>query len=620
MRLWPRTIRWKMLLGLVLLEALSIGLFALVLVQLQLRDVREHAEERLLSQATSVASQAQEAMVEDRGTMLALAVRMMGKAPSVQQAKVSDAAGKMLYVSPGLVSESPLTTEEIAQIPHIEDGRSHVFMFGKRRLEGVHGIYVQKQLRGFAWVESDPAWDNQQLLTVVRGTLIFGIVWIAASTLLVGFMSRSIAKPLAVLHAGTSALMNSPDSTAGFPLPMTGDDEFGELIEAFNRMVASLEEQRLGLNDTLSLLESILANAPVGLAFFDSRCRCVRANQVFADLCGVPLSRPLGKSLGEILPEADGARLEEAVQRVFATEVSERDLEICGVEEKRHWPWTWLVNTYPIRTTANQVRWVGVIVQDISERKRSEETLRKTEKLAATGRLAASIAHEVNNPLEAITNLLYLLRNFCKLDDTALRYVAMAEHESKRIAEIAQQTLRFYRQSTLPQRANMAELIDSVLDLYHGRINALNVHVQREYDAGLDLFCFAGEVRQVFANFVGNALDAMMGGGGRLVVRSRRSCSWKDPEMLGVRFTVADTGSGMTADVRERVFEAFFTTKEETGTGLGLWVSQEIIQRHRGVVHLRSRAAENGARGGTVFQIFLPDDQKLAQTTRQALS
>ncbi len=262
---------------------------------------------------------------------------------------------------------------------------------------------------------------------------------------------------------------------------------------------------------------------------------------------------------------------------------------------------------------------MGVIVLDASDRKRSEEALRKTEKLAATGRLAASIAHEINNPLEAITNLLFLLRNFCQLEEPAPNYVAMAEHEARRISEITQQTLRFYRQSTLPTRAKLGELLDSVLSLYHGRLNALNILVERDYDAELDLFCFAGELRQVFANLVGNAVDATAAGG-RLVVRARRSRNWKDPAQTGVRFAVADTGTGMEPEVRLRAFEAFFTTKEVTGTGLGLWVSHEIIVKHRGLVHLRSRAGLAGQTTGTVFEIFIPDDPSLAAPQRQVAS
>jgi PAS domain S-box-containing protein len=376
-------------------------------------------------------------------------------------------------------------------------------------------------------------------------------------------------------------------------------------------MVASIGEQRSGLNDTLSLLDSMLANAPIGLAFFDRRCRFVRVNQVFADMTSVSLSRHLGRTLPELLPQPVAQELEDTVLKVFADDEPVRNLELAGQGGRAGRPWTWLASAYPVHTNPQQVRWVGVIVLDASDRKRSEEALRKTEKLAATGRLAASIAHEINNPLEAITNLLFLLRNYCQLEDPALNYVAMAEHEAKRISEITQQTLRFYRQSTLPTRANMGDLLDSVLSLYNGRLNTLNISVERDYDPEMDLFCFSGEVRQVFANLVGNAIDAS-NGGGRLLVRARRSHNWKDPSQVGVRFAVADTGTGMEPAVRERVFEAFFTTKEVTGTGLGLWVSHEIIVKHRGLVHLRSRPAQEGRSSGTVFEIFIPDDPKLA--------
>jgi PAS domain S-box-containing protein len=627
MRWWPRTIRWKLLLGLVLLEALSITMFALLLVQLQANDLRQHARQSLTSQVNSVASQAQEAMLENRSDWLAAAVRMTGKAPSVAQAKVTDPKGNVLAISPGIASKAVLDPAEKQQIALIRGTSPRVFTFGndhsglfspdKERWEAVQPIDFGTTRAGYAWVENDRLWERDQILILVRGTFIFGLLWIVASSLLVWFISQSIAKPLSILHAGTAALMKSPESYEGFPLPVHGDNEFTELIEAFNGMVASIDEQRSGLNDTLSLLDSMLANAPIGLAFFDRRCRFVRVNHVFARLTEAPVSRHLGKTLPELLPEPTGKQLEDAIGRVFSNESAEHEIEIEGVGGKPRKPWTWLVSTYPIRTTPNQVRWAGLIVQDISERKRSEETLRKTEKLAATGRLAASIAHEVNNPLEAITNLLYLLRNFCDLDEAAMRYVTMAEREGRRIAEIAQQTLRFYRQSTQPHRASMAELLGSTLDLYQARMNALNITVERQYDPGMDLYCFAGEVRQVFANLVGNAIEATSAGG-RLVVRARRSRSWAFPSISGVRFTVADTGYGMEEGVRERVFEAFFTTKEDTGTGLGLWVSHEIILKHGGMIHVRSKAGRPGKPSGTVFQVFLPDNDKLITLPRSS--
>jgi len=200
-----------------------------------------------------------------------------------------------------------------------------------------------------------------------------------------------------------------------------------------------------------------------------------------------------------------------------------------------------------------------------------------------------------------------------------MRYVTMAEREGKRIAEIAQQTLRFYRQSTQPHRASMAELLDSILDLYQSRMTTLNIQVERQYHPEMDLYCFAGEVRQVFANLVGNAIEATSSGG-RLVVRARRSRNWEFPSVSGVRFTVADTGDGMEQEVRERVFEAFFTTKENTGTGLGLWVSHEIVLRHGGMIHVRSKAGRPGEPSGTVFQVFLPDNEKLITLPRSSLA
>ena len=607
-----------MLAGVLLLEALSLALFAALLIHQQTHEVFERAQHRLAHQATSVALQAKEALLQERPTWVGLSVKMMGEAPSVAFAKVTDPVGNVIFVSNGEADQYALEPSERAQIPLMTRDEPRVFNLGRDRWEGVKPIYTGSDLRGFAWVETDRNWDHEELASILRGTVLFGAVWIVASSLLVLLMARSISGPLATLHRGTRALMDSPEHGGNFPLPVAVHNEIGDLIETFNRMVASIAEQRAGLNDTLSLLDSMLANAPIGLAFFDRRCRIVRVNQVFADMTGVPLSRHLGRTLPELLPQPVARELEDTVLRVFSQEGPVRDLELTGQGGKPGRPWTWLASAYPVRTNPTQVRWVGVIVLDASDRKRSEDALRKTEKLAATGRLAASIAHEINNPLEAITNLLFLLHNFCELKDPALNYVVMAQHEARRISEITQQTLRFYRQSTLPARANMSELLDSVLSLYQGRLNALSIKVERDYDPGMDLFCFAGEIRQVFANLVGNAIDATAAGG-RLAIRVRRSRNWKDPKQKGVRFAVADTGSGMEPDVAERVFEAFFTTKEVTGTGLGLWVSHEIIMKHKGLVRVRTRTTSNGSENqeglakpsGTVFMLFFPDDPKL---------
>ena len=607
-----------MLAGLLLLQSLSIGLYVLVLIRQQTLEVYNRAHLRLEYEANSLAAQSAEALDEDRPGWVGLSVKMMGEGPTVAMAKVTDPAGNMLFVSKGESDDATLTPAEMALIPWMKNNQSRCLTLAADQWECGHGIFTYNQLRGIAWVEFDKSWSHEQLNSLLRDTGLFAIIWITASGVLVFLMARSIARPLAVLHRGATALTNSLESSGNFPLPVSIHNEIGDLIETFNRMVASLAEQRSGLNDTLSLLDSMLANAPIGLAFFDRSCRFVRVNQVFADLTRVPLSRHLGRTLPELVPQAVAHNLENAVLRVFANEEPVRNLELSGhtpaPDGGTGRPWTWLASAYPVRTTPRQVRWVGVIVLDASDRKRSEEALRKSEKLAVTGRLAASIAHEINNPLEAVTNLLFLLRNYSHLDEQALRYVDMAELEVRRVAEITQQTLRFYRQSTLPARVSMAELLDSVLALYQVRLNTLGIHVERDYDPQMDLFCFAGEIRQVIANLVGNSIDAASSGA-RLLIRARRSRNWSDTGQEGVRFVVGDTGCGMEPEVRERIFEAFFTTKEVTGTGLGLWVSHEIVRKHNGLVHVRSRAAHPGypeRPSGTVFQLFLPDDPALA--------
>jgi signal transduction histidine kinase/HAMP domain-containing protein len=595
---------------LLLLEVLSLLLFATVLIRQQTNEVVERAQLRLEHQATSLAEQVQEALQNGRPTAIDNSTRLMGESPSVDIARISDPRGRVLFVSIGRAEDHPLRAAELAQLQHLTGRNAYFFKVNQSDWEGVKAIYSQDQIYGYAWVKTDRDWDRQQLDSMLKSTSIFGVIWIAASLLLAFVLARSITSPLAVLHHGTRALMHSPEGEAHFPLPVTVHNEIGDLIEAFNRMVASIEEQRAGLSDTLSLLDSMLANAPIGLAFFDRRCRFVRVNRIFADTTGIPLSRHLGRTLPEVLPGPVALNLEKTIQDVFEDDKPVRDLEVSGVGGSPARPWSWITSAYPIHTTPHQVRWVGLIVMDASDRKRSEEALRKTEKLAATGRLAASIAHEINNPLEAITNLLYLLSNHADLQEPACSYVQMAEHEVRRISEITQQTLRFYRQSTLPARANLGELLDSVLSLNQGRLRNLGITVEKGYDANTSLYCFAGELRQVFANLIGNAIDAMPAGG-RLVLRARRSRDWTDPGRLGVRFQVADTGYGMTPEVRKHIFEPFFTTKEVTGTGLGLWVSSEIVVKHKGSMRVRSRSDELGEQSGTIFELFFPDEPEV---------
>jgi two-component system CheB/CheR fusion protein len=239
---------------------------------------------------------------------------------------------------------------------------------------------------------------------------------------------------------------------------------------------------------------------------------------------------------------------------------------------------------------------------DMTKRKKIEAALIQAEKLAIASRLAATIAHEINNPLEAITNLLYLASTG---DDAAAArsYAAQALEEVARVSHITQQTLKFYRQSTAPSSVQVAEILDSLLVLYNGKLLANNISVYRDYREGPPILCLAGDLRQIFANIISNAVDAMKLGGS-LTTRVSASLDWRKQARPGIRTTIADSGTGMDTQTLRRIYEPFFTTKNETGTGLGMWVSAQLVERLQG--DLRVSSTTRPGRSGTAFSLFLP--------------
>jgi signal transduction histidine kinase len=230
-----------------------------------------------------------------------------------------------------------------------------------------------------------------------------------------------------------------------------------------------------------------------------------------------------------------------------------------------------------------------------------------------TGRLAASIAHEINNPLESVTNLLYLARSEDS-PDLIRNYLLLAEQELARVTEITTHTLRFYREPSHPSTVDLVKVLDSVLSLYSSRLNAAGVHVDKQIRASsVLLMASLGELRQVIANIIGNALDAMRTGG-RLAVRiSTEQRSWR-PARSMARLTIGDNGSGIPQDLLSRIFEPFVTTKGETGTGLGLWVTAELARKNGWTIRVRSCAHTPGS--GTTFSILLPLLPSLVSATR----
>jgi PAS domain S-box-containing protein len=242
-------------------------------------------------------------------------------------------------------------------------------------------------------------------------------------------------------------------------------------------------------------------------------------------------------------------------------------------------------------------RMIGMTT-DITQRRLEEEALRRSEQLAAAGRLAATIAHEINNPLSAVTNLLYLMR-----DGYNPEYLRMAEREVARISHIVKQTLGFYRVSLKPMRVNPAELIDDVVAAFRITIHARDVNVETQYRCQLEISAFPNELSQVFGNLVANALEAMNPGGTLLL----RTGTCRD----GLRVTIADNGKGIPREAVTKIFQPFFTANKEGGTGLGLWLAKEIVERHGGAIRVRSSTGSQ--RHGTVFTITLPLAGPLAQ-------
>ena len=256
----------------------------------------------------------------------------------------------------------------------------------------------------------------------------------------------------------------------------------------------------------------------------------------------------------------------------------------------------------PIRNREGELTHFVGIQTDVTARVEFELALRESEKLAAVGRLASAIAHEINNPLEAVMNLIYIAQRM-NIPDEARDVLATADNELERVKHITAQSLRFYKQSTKAQAVGCTELLESVLQLYRARFLNAHVTVQRRERSTQSIICMESEIRQVLSNLISNAVDAMRTEGGRLLIRTREATDWRS-QRKGITLTFADTGTGMSPDVVANIYKAFYTTKGHMGTGLGLWISSEIVERHNGRLLVRSRQTPRNA--GTVFQLFLP--------------
>jgi PAS domain S-box-containing protein len=258
------------------------------------------------------------------------------------------------------------------------------------------------------------------------------------------------------------------------------------------------------------------------------------------------------------------------------------------------------VTISPIRDGSGRVTGASKIARDISDRKKVEHLLIRSEKLAATGRMAATIAHEINNPLESVMNLIFLARQHSVADETVQQYLLTAEEELERVSHIARQTLGYYKDTGLPAEVHLHDLIQNVLAVYNSKLLGAGISVDTRFNDLQKIVVSKGEILQVFSNVISNAIDAMRHGG--LLHISVRKFGGSAGD--GVQTVVRDGGTGIRPEHMEKIFEPFFTTKGDLGTGIGLWVARQLVERRGGQISVCSSTEKEN--GGTTITIFIP--------------
>jgi PAS domain S-box-containing protein len=366
-----------------------------------------------------------------------------------------------------------------------------------------------------------------------------------------------------------------------------------------------VSEREAWLQTTLhSIADAVIAT--------DEHGRVKFLNAVAEELTGFSSPEAVGRPVAEIFQVQDEitqAPLKNPVEEVLrlGSVAHPADQAVMLDRSRREVP----IEESAAPITGKQGRILGVVLvfRDVTQRRRMQESARKSEKLAAAGRLAATIAHEINNPLEAVTNLLYLART-SESRGLAQNYLAAADQELSRVAHIARQTLGFYRDSTEPVTLKVSSLVDEVLDVYASRIQAKRITIEKNYRDETSIKMLRGEMVQILSNLIANALDALPQGGHiRLETAARAG---------GAEFSIKDNGVGIPPENMNRIFDAFFTTKTDVGTGLGLWVVKDLLEKRGGTISVDSQ--NSGPNRGTRFVVFVPSLEKESVSNIQKVS
>ncbi len=386
----------------------------------------------------------------------------------------------------------------------------------------------------------------------------------------------------------------------------SGIAALGIMLLAFSiiREMETRERDAAALRRSEQWFRVTLSSIGDGVIATDDQGRVSFLNPIAERLTGTRLEEARGKKIGEVFPifsEATNNPVDNPVEKVLAlgsvvglanhTVLRHRDGHLLPIED----------SAAPITDDSGRLIGVVLVFHDASRERSLQDVLRRTEKLAAAARLAATVSHEINNPLEAIGNLIFLARTNPDAPEKVVSQLQLAEQELARVSHITRQTLGFYRESTSPTSVHIPTLVESVLTLYSNKLQVKQIQVQLALEACPPITGLAGEIQQLVSNIISNAIDAVPISGTLKIDASPVKLAGGD----SIRLKIEDDGPGIAPENIKRIFEPFFTTKKDVGTGLGLWVCKEIAERHGGSVQVESKTA-NGAKGA-IFTVLLPD-------------
>jgi len=481
-------------------------------------------------------------------------------------------------------------------LPPYSLGQNERHWFEAGQFALIQTIVFQGKPVGIVYIRSDIGAIYARLKSY--GIILLAILCtsLIAALILSRIAQRVISRPILAL-ADTAELV-SEKKDYSVRASSTGDhDEVALLVDAFNGMLGEIQKRDSALQESEHQFRSLADSMPQ-LAWIAGPDGALSwYNRRWYEYTGATPHEMAGWGWQSL---HDPARLPEVVEKWRHSITTGEPFEmIFPLRDSQGVFREFLTMAMPVRDAQGKVvRWFGTNT-DITEQRRSEDALRQTEKLAATGRLAASIAHEINNPLEAVTNLVYLAQ---KQPANAARYLSLADQELDRIAQITKNTLGFYRDAGSSSEIDISKVLEEVLALYARKLRFKNITLQPDYGNGIRIVGSPGEVRQIFANLVANAIDALSDNG---CLTIRASMGHDGLSRQGVRITFWDNGTGISTASQKNIFKPFYTTKKDVGTGLGLWLTLGLVEKHQG--SLRVRSSVQPGKTWTAFSVFLPD-------------